>query len=261
MISFSTGASNSPKNAQSPAKKEKYSHYEDTKQLEFDTPSHQHLVINNNETAISQMSKNQGSNKGDETNLLLMDATDPDLRYGFTKQPEEDTFTYAGTSYALCKTRTLPTDFCRNKNGEVGVRGIAEVKGGLAVNETLNLGYTEKEGLPIVTVDLARLNQPHIQVLLEKGLISPQLQLQGNQSGVNDDLTIVENWQIVPPKEGFKDVAMEKEVADKIKPTVADWYQQVHPDLLLKEAKQLPTPTLQELGISVVAKPTPSDTN
>ena len=260
MISFSTGASNAPQESRPLNRKNWLSQCQDNKQLEFDTPDNQHLVINNNETAISQMSTNQGSNKGDETKLILMDAKDPDLRYGFTKQPEEDTFTYAGTSYALCKTRALPTDFCRNKNGEVGVRGIAEVKGDLKEAKTMNLGYTEKNGVPIVTVDLASFNQPHIQVLLERGLISPQLQLQAKPKGI-DDLTVVENWQVVPPKAGAEKVKWAEEVADKIKPTVADWYQQVHPDLLLKEAKQLPTPTLQELGISVVAKPTPSDTN
>ena len=204
------------------------------------------------------MSTTQGRNKGDETQLFVRDAKDEDLGYTFIKPAGDDTFTYGGTSYAMNKTRIWPTGFRRTKDGDVSVYGIAEVKGDLKEAKRMDLGYTEKEGLPIVIVDLAGLNQPHIQELLKRGLISPKLQLQGKSTGL-DDLTRVQNWQVVPPKEGFKDVAMANDIADKLKPTVADWYQQVHPDLLLKEAEKLPSPTLQELGVSFVTTTTPPE--
>jgi hypothetical protein len=255
MISLSTGASNVPNNAQPLAKKKEYSHYEGKKKMEVDTPDNQHLVIENNGTAISLMSTNQKLNKGAETQLCLRDVKDSDLQYTFIKPAGDDTFTYGGTSFTLNKIQAMPTGFRRTKDGNVSVCGIAEVKGDLKEAKRMDLGYTEKEGLPIVIVDLAGLNQPHIQELLKRGLISPKLQLQGKSTGL-DDLTRVQNWQVVPPKEGFKDVAMANDIADKLKPTVADWYQQVHPDLLLKEAEKLPSPTLQELGVSVVTTTT-----
>jgi hypothetical protein len=193
------------------------------------------------------MSVNQGRNKGDETMLYLHDAKNDDLGYRFTKRPEEDIFSCVSTTYSgLNKTGRMPTTVYRNKDGEVGVRGFDVVKG-----DTLNLGYTEKNGVPIVTVELSKpLNGRDISH-------KPPFVLK--LTGVNNDLTRVENWQVVPPEEGFKDVSMAKEVAEKIKSTVADWYQQVHPDLLLKEAGKLPSRTLEELGVSVVTTTTPPE--
>jgi hypothetical protein len=229
------------------------SHYESDRKIELDTPNHEHLTLQNSGTSISEMLVSQGRNIGDEATLCLTDKADEAIHYAFTKPAGEDTFTYGGTSCSLNKMGSWPTDFCRTKQGELAVRGIAEAKESWGEGETFNLGYTEKAGVPIVTIDLARVSEPHIQFLLKKGVISPQLQFEGKRTkdGSVGNLSVAKNWQIVQPKAGFKDVSMAEDVADKIKPSVADWYQQVHPDLLIQKAKKLPTPdSLEALGIT-----------
>lgn len=232
-------------------------HLEDAKKIELKTPDNYHVLVENKSDKTEQLKVIQGQ-AGLMPTLLITHGKDPQQTDAtFVRLKGQDAFQFKSVSTNPSPTPELTTvsntaRLYKNAQGEGAVVDELPIKG---LPDPLMLFYHEEGGRPVVEAPLFSLGNT---LALSLNQLPHQLILRGadHHKANTEPETLQQQWQ--PFLQTSENPKLQKRHAQKmetIQTTVEDWYQQVHPDLLLKQANALPNPTPESLGIKIAICP------
>ena len=233
--------------------KQRAIHLEDAKKIELKTPDNYHVLIENTAEKTEKLKVIQGQT-GLIPTLLMTQGKDPyQTDATFIRLKGQEAFQFKSisskpTPTAENNTLSPTARLYKNAQGEGAVVDELPIKG---LPDPLMLFYHEEGGRPIVEAPLFSLGNT---LALTTDKLPHQLILRGtDHNHPNADTeTFKQQWQ--PFLQVSDNPKLQKNHAHKmetIQTAVEDWYQQVHPDLLLKQANALPSPTPESLGVTV----------
>ena len=232
-------------------------HLEDPKKIELKTPDNYHVLIENTADKTEKLKVIQGQ-AGLTPTLLITHGKDPQQTDAtFVRLKGQDAFQFKSVSTNPTLTPELTTvsttaRLYKNGQGEGAVADEIPIKG---LPDPLMVFYHEEGARPIVEAPLFSLGNT---LALSLNQLPQQLVLRGadHHKANTETETLQQQWQ--PFLQVSENPKLHKRHAQKmegIQTAVEDWYQQVHPDLLLKQANALPIPTPESLGIKIAICP------
>ncbi len=225
--------------------------YEDAKKLDVETPDGQRLLIENKGKTISKMTLTQGHEGLQPTMLTLKNPKENALEV-FVKTEGQDTFHFESISVQEDPKKFPHLVAYKNASGDASVRDFLTVEG---LPEPLAIDYSQENGRSIIKAPLFSFKNA---LVLGEGQLPHDLTLYGQDRAAKDlnPKEAVKSWNPYLQYPANPRLGDEKAtVMNAVQVAVESWYQQVHPDGLLKEAKSLPSPTLKEAGVVVKLTP------
>jgi len=231
--------------------------FKNPKKIEFKTPDGYQIVLEN-KGQQAELLKVMQEQTGHLETLLSIKENDPQqTEVSFIRLKGQDQFQFKTIT---SKQVTIPNSnlinpiskIQKNMYGETIVIGETSVKD---LPAPVTLVYSEEGGKPIVKLPLFSLGNV---LALTLDAAPRRLILRGTDRKYSNSNTESLNQQWQPYLEVTDSPQIRKRHDDKIhniQIAVEDWYQQVHPDLLLKQANALPIPTPESLGIKIAICP------
>ncbi|MCS6266719.1 MAG: hypothetical protein H2174_04040 [Vampirovibrio sp.] len=227
--------------------------YEDAKKIEAETPDGR-LLVENTGKKISNMTLTQGHEGLKPTILTLKDPKEKALEV-FIKTEGQDAFKFESISVQENPKKFPHLVMYKNASGDASVRDFLEVEG---LPEPLAIDYSQENGRPIIKAPLFSFKNA---LVLGEGQLPHDLTIYGQDRTAADfkPKEAAKGWNPYLQYPANPKLGDEKAtVMNAVQGAIEDWYQQVHPDVLLKGAKTLPSPTLKGNGVAVKLVPADS---
>jgi hypothetical protein len=227
--------------------------YEDAKKIEAETPDGRLLVENTGKT-ISTMTLTQG-HAGLKPTILTLKNAEENAVEEFVKPAGQNSFQFVGMSVKKDPKKSPHLELYKNATGDASIHDFLEIEG---LPEPLAVAYSEENGRPLIKAPLFSFKNA---LVLGEGQLPHDLTLYGQDRTAADfkPKEAAKGWNPYLQYPANPKLGDEKtKVMNAVQGAVEEWYQQVHPDVLLKGAKSLPSPTLKGNGVTVKLVPADS---